>query len=100
MNIVVKSKSTAFFLLGGGVSKHHILNANAMRHGGDYAVFVNTAQEFDGCDSGARPDEGKSWGKIHVNAKPVKVFSEASLVLPLLVSQTFFKYQSEFDKIL
>ncbi len=36
-------------------------------------VYVNTAQEFDGCDSGARPDEAVSWGKIAGDAKPVKV---------------------------
>ena len=38
--------------------KHHILNANLMRNGADYAVFINTGQEFDGSDAGARPDEG------------------------------------------
>ena len=36
-------------------------------------MFVNTAQEFDGSDSGARPDEAVSWGKIRMDAKPVKV---------------------------
>lgn len=36
-------------------------------------MFINTAQEFDGSDSGARPDEAISWGKIKVDAKPVKV---------------------------
>lgn len=36
-------------------------------------MFVNTAQEFDGSDSGARPDEAVSWGKIKMDAKPVKV---------------------------
>ena len=100
MEVAVKSKQTAFFLLGGGVAKHHVLNANAMRHGGRYSVYVNTAQEFDGCDSGAPPDEAVTWGKIHVKAKPVKVFAEASLVLPLLIAQTFFKYQGEFEKLL
>ena len=45
------------------------------RNGADYAVFVNTAQEFDGSDSGARPDEAVSWGKIKVNARPVKVYT-------------------------
>jgi len=25
--------------------------------------FINTGQEFDGSDSGARPDEAVSWGK-------------------------------------
>lgn len=33
--------------------KHHICNANLMRNGSDYAVYVNTAQEFDGSDAGA-----------------------------------------------
>ncbi len=36
-------------------------------------MFVNTANEFDGSDSGARPDEAISWGKIKKTAKPVKV---------------------------
>lgn len=43
------------------------------RNGADYAVYINTAQEFDGSDSGARPDEAVSWGKIRVHAQPVKV---------------------------
>ena len=123
-----------------GVPKHHICNANLMRNGADFAVYINTAQvgwggrcsltkfvlglmlaalalrqtacsrsccnerahaahcstymsrtcciqcmqshhkllplpvkEFDGSDSGARPDEAISWGKIKIDAKPVKV---------------------------
>lgn len=43
------------------------------RNGADYAVFVNTAQEFDGSDAGASPDEAVSWGKIRSTARPVKV---------------------------
>jgi len=34
---------------------------------------LNTASEYDGSDSGARPDEAVSWGKIKANASPVKV---------------------------
>ena len=42
-------------------------------------------QEFDGSDSGARPDEAISWGKIRVDCKPVKVPSAGiGMVLPLL----------------
>ena len=77
--------------LGGGLVKHHICNANLMRNGADYSVFINTAQEFDGSDSGARPDEAVSWGKIKITAKPVKLYCEASLVLPIIVAQTFAK---------
>ena len=43
------------------------------RNGADFSVFVNTGQEFDGSDSGARPDEAVSWGKIKTTASPVKV---------------------------
>lgn len=54
-------------------------------------MFLNTASEFDGSDSGARPDEAVSWGKIRKEASPVKIYAEASLILPLLVGQTFAK---------
>ena len=84
-------RKTGMIILGGGVCKHHICNANLMRNGADFAVYVNTAQEFDGSDSGARPDEAKSWGKIRANAKPVKVYGDATIIFPLLVSQTFAK---------
>lgn len=66
-------RKTGMIILGGGLPKHHICNANMMRNGADYAVFINTAQEFDGSDSGARPDEAVSWGKIRGSAKTVKV---------------------------
>ena len=60
-------------ILGGGLIKHHIANACLMRNGADSAVYVNTAQEFDGSDAGARPDEAVSWGKIKAGADSVKV---------------------------
>lgn len=68
-----RHRKTGMIILGGGLPKHHICNANMMRNGADYAVFINTAQEFDGSDSGARPDEAVSWGKIRGSAKMVKV---------------------------
>ncbi len=59
------------------------------RNGADFSVFLNTASEFDGSDSGARPDEAVSWGKIRKDARPVKVYGEASIIFPLLVAETF-----------
>lgn len=84
-------RKTGVLILGGGVPKHHVCNANLMRNGADFAVYMNTAQEFDGSDSGARPDEAVSWGKIRADAKPVKVHGDVSILLPLLMSQTFVK---------
>ncbi|KAI0235179.1 Deoxyhypusine synthase [Lamellibrachia satsuma] len=85
----VYAQNTGMIILGGGLMKHHICNANLMRNGADFCVFVNTANEFDGSDSGARPDEAVSWGKIKMDASPVKIYGEASIIFPLLVAETF-----------
>uniref|UniRef100_A0A6J0TCD4 Deoxyhypusine synthase isoform X2 n=1 Tax=Pogona vitticeps TaxID=103695 RepID=A0A6J0TCD4_9SAUR len=90
------ARKTGMIILGGGLVKHHIANANLMRNGADFSVYVNTAQEFDGSDSGARPDEAVSWGKIRMDAKPVKVYADASLVFPLLVAETFARKPNAF----
>lgn len=78
-------------ILGSGIIKHAILNANMLRNGLDYAVYINTSQEFDGSDAGALPEEAISWGKILPNAKSVKIFADATLVFPIIVQETFAK---------
>ncbi|MBT3642545.1 deoxyhypusine synthase [archaeon] len=90
-NSTIGKEKTAMIILGGGVIKHHICNANMFRNGADYAVYVNTAQEFDGSDAGAKPDEAVSWGKITKDAKTVKVSADASIVFPLIVAKCFAK---------
>ncbi|KAG5519027.1 hypothetical protein PMAC_002558 [Pneumocystis sp. 'macacae'] len=89
--ISVRAKCTGMIILGGGVVKHHIANANLMRNGADYSVYINTGQEFDGSDSGARPDEAVSWGKIKPDAKMIKLYTDASIVFPMIVAATFAK---------
>ncbi|KAK0482041.1 Deoxyhypusine synthase [Armillaria luteobubalina] len=84
-----KSRKAGMIILGGGVCKHQIANAMLIRNGADYSVYINTGQEFDGSDSGARPDEAISWGKIRAGSESVKVFADATLVFPLLVAATF-----------
>ena len=88
-DITIQAKKTGLIILGGGVVKHHILNSNMMRNGADYAVYINTSQEFDGSDSGARPDEAVSWGKILPGAQSVKVYGDATILFPLIVAKTF-----------
>ena len=85
----LRAAASGLVILGGGVVKHHICNANLMRNGADYAVFINTGLEYDGSDSGASPDEAVSWGKIRMGAKPIKVSCEATIAFPLLVASTF-----------
>lgn len=91
-SVALSSPKTGAVILGGGVSKHHILLTNIPKEGLDYAVYINTAQEFDSSDSGARPDEAVCWHKINKHARPVKVHADATLVFPLLVSKTFVPY--------
>lgn len=78
--ISVRAKRAGMIILGGGVVKHHIANACLMRNGAESAVYINTGQEFDGSDAGARPDEAVSWGKIKIGADHVKVSELSGLV--------------------
>lgn len=71
--IAVRAKRAGMIILGGGIVKHHIANACLMRNGAESAVYINTANEFDGSDAGARPDEAVSWGKIKADGDSVKV---------------------------
>ncbi|TIA95155.1 hypothetical protein E3P94_03848 [Wallemia ichthyophaga] len=71
-DLSVRSKKAGIIILGGGVCKHQVCNAMLFRNGADYAVYVNTGQEFDGSDAGARPDEAISWGKIRSGAESIK----------------------------
>lgn len=89
--LAMNAHASGMVILGGGVVKHHIANANLMRNGADFSVYVNTGQEFDGSDAGASPDEAVSWGKIKPWAMKTKVCADATLVFPLLVAQTFAK---------
>jgi len=54
--------------LGGGLVKHHIMNANIWRNGIDLGVFINTGVEYDASDAGASPSEAISWGKIQIDS--------------------------------
>jgi deoxyhypusine synthase len=59
---------------------------NQFRDGLNYAVYISTADEWDGSLSGARPREAVSWGKINEKASHVMVEGDASLILPIMVS--------------
>ena len=42
--LVKRPSKTGMIILGGGVAKHHINNANLMRNGADFAVYINTVR--------------------------------------------------------
>lgn len=51
-----------------------------------------SGQEYDGSDSGARPDEAVSWGKIKLDASPVKVSVRAPSASRWLRPSLLLKY--------
>lgn len=95
VTLALNQEKIGAIILGGGVSKHYILNANIFRDGLDYAVYVTTAQEYDASDSGGNPQEAMTWAKLKVDAPNVKIRCEATIAFPLLVAATFKKQESK-----
>ncbi len=88
-NLAVNAKKTGIILLGAGIIKHHVCNANLFRDGAEYAVYINTEPEYNGCDSGSLPEEAVSWGKIKPKGKRIKVYTDATLAFPLIAAKAF-----------
>jgi len=84
-NTVMDSKKTGAVIIGGGISKHHVIWWNQFKEGLDYCIYLTTAQEYDGSLSGALPREAISWGKLRPAAKQVTVFGDVTINLPLLL---------------
>ncbi|MEK6888090.1 MAG: deoxyhypusine synthase, partial [Candidatus Aenigmatarchaeota archaeon] len=86
IDMVMDSGKTGAIILGGSLPKHHIMNANGVLDDLKYAIYINTATEGDGSDSGALPEEAKSWGKADYDADCVKVSMDATIAFPLFVA--------------
>ena len=83
------AKESHALMVGGGISKHHVIWWNQYRGGLDSAVGITTAPEYDGSLSGARLREAISWGKIRAEAPQVVIEGDASLILPILYADLF-----------
>ncbi len=84
-DIIYDSKKSGALMIGGGISKHHTIWWNQFRNGLDSAVYLTTAQEYDGSLSGAKLEEAISWGKLKPKARFVNITGEATVILPILV---------------
>lgn len=83
-DMVWQAKKSGALIVGGGISKHHVIWWNLFKQGLDYAVYITTAVEHDGSLSGARPREAISWGKIKEKAKTVAIEADATIALPIM----------------
>jgi len=85
-DLIFESDKTGALIVGGGISKHHVIWWNQFKGGLDYAVYITTAVEWDGSLSGARLREAVSWGKIKETASRVTIEGDATVILPLMIA--------------
>ena len=84
-DLVFEAKRSGAILLGGGISKHHMIWWNQFRDGLDAALYITSAVEWDGSLSGARTREAVSWGKVKPTAHHVTVEGDITVLLPWMV---------------
>jgi deoxyhypusine synthase len=84
-DMVFRAKKTGGIYLGGGVPKHYIMGANLLRGGLDTAVQVTLDRPEGGALSGARLEEGVSWGKVKGTGKKATIIGDATMLFPLMV---------------
>lgn len=87
--IAINAKKTGGIMLGGGTAKHQFNNTNLFREGLDYAVYITTANLWDGSVSGAVSSEGQSWGKVSAKAKHIDVICDFTIAFPILFYMVF-----------
>jgi deoxyhypusine synthase len=83
-NLAFDNKVTGALMVGGGISKHHVIWWNQFKGGLDYAVYITTASQYDGSLSGARLTEAVSWGKIKEKARYTTIDGDATIILPVM----------------
>ncbi len=95
--IKIECAETGILMIGGGVPKNftqdvvvatEVLDADRPMH--KYAVQLTVADERDGALSGSTLKEASSWGKVDTTYEQM-VFGEATVTMPLLVSDTYHR---------
>jgi deoxyhypusine synthase len=93
-DLVFSAKRLGALMVGGGISKHHVIWWSQFRDGLDHVVYLTSAQEWDGSLSGARIREAVSWGKVKEEAEWQTVEGDATVSLPLLVADLFERIEA------
>ena len=95
--IKIASQDTGLFMIGGGVPKNFaqdvvvatdVLGNERPMH--KYAIQITVADERDGGLSGSTLKEACSWGKVDKTFEQM-VWAEATLVLPLIISDAYHR---------
>lgn len=93
----IKNKTTAIFMLGGGVPKNftqdivvaaETLGVDVPMH--KYAIQVTVADVRDGALSSSTLKEASSWGKVDTTWEQM-VYSEATIAVPLIAGYAYHR---------
>jgi len=84
-DLVFSAEKTGAVFLGGGLPKHYIMGANLLRGGLDMAVQITLDRPEAGSLSGARLEEGVSWGKMKETEKKATIIGDATMLFPLMI---------------
>lgn len=90
-DITFDAKRSGALVVGGGISKHHVIWWSQFKGGLDYACYITTATEFDGSLSGAQVKEAVSWGKVRPKARKSTLIADATIALPLVAAYALTK---------
>ena len=77
-------KKIGGLIIGGGISKHHLIWWSQFHGGLDAAIYITSSPEWDGSLSGARTREAISWGKLKEKARHVTIEGDATVLIPLI----------------
>ncbi len=88
-DIAFTKKKTGALMIGGGISKHHVIWHAQFSGGLNYAVYITTATQYDGSLSGARLTEAVSWGKVKEQAEYITVDGDATIILPVVLAALY-----------
>ncbi|MEM1688098.1 MAG: deoxyhypusine synthase [Nanopusillaceae archaeon] len=80
------NKKIGALILGGGISKHHVIWWAQFSEGLEYAVYISSAIEQDGSLSGAKTKEAITWGKIKKSAKHVNIWGDVTIIFPIIMA--------------
>ncbi len=86
-NLFHEADNAAAVMIGGGVPKNYTLQASLMSPKQYvFGIQITMDRVESGGLSGATLEEAVSWGKFTADAPKVQVFSDATIVLPILIS--------------
>ncbi len=92
--IIYETDRMGAIFLSGGVPKHFIMNGSQLHNGLNYAIQITMDRPEHGGVSGASVKEAISWGKVAKDSKWIDIYSDVTLVLPIMIAGVLTRLNS------